>query len=64
MNFTFIDITEIFRRQNKVLKSETSNWLVFYLIPLALGCSFVLCGFKGNHEHSDFISVNIYPYFH
>lgn len=50
MNFTFIDITEIFRRQNKVLKSETSNWLVFYLIPLALGFSFALLFYEDSKE--------------
>lgn len=50
MNFTFIDITEIFRRQNKVLKSETSNWLVFYLIPLALGFSFALLFYADSKE--------------
>lgn len=37
MNYTFIDISDIFKKQSRIMKCDPSNKWIFYVIPMLCG---------------------------
>lgn len=50
MKFTFIDIRDIFRQQHEIMKAESSNWTLFYVVPIILGLVFSLIFYKDSEN--------------
>lgn len=50
MKFTFVDIRDIFRQQHKIMKAESSNWILFYVVPIILGFVFSLVFYKDSEK--------------
>ena len=46
MKFTFIDIRDIFRQQHEIMKAESSNRILFYIVPVVLGALFSIIFYK------------------
>lgn len=50
MKATFIDISEIFRQQHKIMKAESSNWVLFYIAPVLLGTVFSVLFYRDSDK--------------
>ena len=50
MKFTFIDIRDIFRQQHEIMRAESSNRILFYIVPVVLGALFSILFYKDSEK--------------
>lgn len=50
MKATFIDISEIFRQQHRIMKAESGNWFLFYIGPFFSGILFSILFYKDSEK--------------
>ena len=59
MNYTFIDISDIFRKQSRIIGSEPSNKWIFYWIPVLCGMAASLLFYNDTKAVVDVLTLFI-----